>query len=471
MENDPTLPFEEVQVGAPPTAPRVFRGLRVHSQLGAGGMGTTWLASHPVLRVPFVVKRFQPQAATAEALFREAAFAARANSPFVASVVDAGVEQGEPFVVQRYVDGLDLEELVRRFGALGRPMPLGVVVRAVADAARGLHAIHQAGVVHRDVKPANLFLSGGGETLVGDFGIAVEARAPSLGEGLAGTPPFMAPEQWDPLAPERVDRHADVYALGVAAHRLATGAFPFVASDLRGYRDAHLTTLYTPPRSTEPRAAYFFAVVERALAKSPAQRWPNADAFARALATIAERPPFPERIEDGVRFGDLSVRLLHTDILEAVERLQPQVVVCAANDALRMRAGVADVLRGAAGDAVELEAATHAPAALGDVVFTSAGQLKALWMAHAVAAVEGAFCLQRCVLRLCLEAEARGAERIVMPALGTGIGRVPHELAAKLLFEALRTFASLRPRVVRSVDLALVDQPVYDRFRGILAGV
>jgi len=212
-------------------------------------------------------------------------------------------------------------------------------------------------------------------------------------------------------------------------------------------------------------------VVERALAKSPAQRWPNADALARALATIAERPPFPERIEGGVRFGDLSVRLLHADILEAVERLQPQVVVCAANDALRMRAGVAEVLRGAAGDAVEDEATKHAPAALGDVVFTSAGKLKALWMAHAVAAVEGAFCLQRCVLRLCLEAEARGAERIVMPALGTGIGRVPHELAAKLLFEALRTFASLRPRVVRSVDLALVDEAVYDRFRGILDGV
>ncbi|MAC27903.1 MAG: serine/threonine protein kinase, partial [Myxococcales bacterium] len=106
---------------APPDLPlgRPFRGLRVHGVLGRGGMGTAYLASHEVLRRPLVLKLFRPQGPE---LFREAHLAARVASPHVVGVLDAGIEAGAPFVVQHYVDGLDLQALLEATRPLG-PLP------------------------------------------------------------------------------------------------------------------------------------------------------------------------------------------------------------------------------------------------------------------------------------------------------------------------------------------------------------
>jgi O-acetyl-ADP-ribose deacetylase (regulator of RNase III) len=105
---------------------------------------------------------------------------------------------------------------------------------------------------------------------------------------------------------------------------------------------------------------------------------------------------------------------------------------------------------------------------MGDVVWTAAGKLRAKWIAHAVAALDGAVCIQRCTLRVLLGAEARRAESVLFPALGTGVGDVPMDLAATLILESIRTFAALRPSYVRAIQIILHDDSALQRWRNIL---
>src|SRR5260370_22015031 len=143
-----------------------FRHLRVHSKLGEGAMGAAYLASHPILQMPLVIKTFK---ATVDSnIFREAHLAARVVSPNVVSVLDAGYEFDVPFVIQRYIDGIDLDELITHLQLAQWHLPVNMICRILIDAANGLHPIHQAGIIHRNVKPANLFLRGSGVSTVGD---------------------------------------------------------------------------------------------------------------------------------------------------------------------------------------------------------------------------------------------------------------------------------------------------------------
>lgn len=464
----PLVPGPAAQPSVPPPgAPQPgadFHGLKVHSVLGEGGMGAAYLASHKVLRMPLVVKTFKRADPTQ--IFREAHLAARVSSPNVVSVHDAGVESAMPFVVQRYVDGIDLEELLRTQRAAGRRLPVEMVCRLVLDVACGLRAIHQAGVVHRDVKPANLFLGGNGVASVGDFGVAVESLRHHEHEPVMGTPHFMAPEQWNRSA---VDRRTDLYALGATAHLLATNSPPFEGVSALQLGVAHVTEAYRAPTPRDPREAYLFAVIERMMRKRPDERFASADEVVRTLSVVAEDGArIVPQGADSARVGNVHIEL---DVGNVADQTA-DVIVNAANPFLIMDLGVANALREAGGDEIEEEAQKQLPESglvpMGEVRWTSAGQLKARYVAHAVAAIDGAICLQRCALRVLLEAEVRGCERVVFPAMGTGVGEVPMALGAKMMLEAFRTFAWLDPQRTRHLRVVLYQREALEAWRDVL---
>ncbi len=448
-----------------PTAARLrigeqFRGLQVHSILGEGAMGTAYLASHTVLQMPLVIKTFR--ASIEENIFEEAHLAARVSSPNVVSVLDAGYEAGIPFIVQRYIDGIDLAELIEHLQQVKGRLNINMICRMMIDVAKGLHAIHQAGVIHRDVKPANLFLCGSGLATVGDFGIAFDLLKQDSAQRSAGTPRFMAPEQWQR---QPLGRYTDIYALGATAHLLATNKYPFADEQLEELRGAHIARDYVPPIADGPGEAYLFSIIERALRKRPADRFSNAGELARLLKVVAEpMPQFHCNNQDEAHVGSVTVELSVGNLAEQ----EGDVIVNAANQQLTMNLGVANALRLRGGQSVEDEATAQAPVAMGDVIWTSAGKLDARWMAHAVAAVEGAICLQRATLRVLLQAEARQAQSVLFPALGTGIGDVPMDLAAKLMLDAIRTFAGLQPKHIRTVRIVLYAEKDRARWRMVM---
>jgi O-acetyl-ADP-ribose deacetylase (regulator of RNase III) len=437
-----------------------FAGLLVKGLLGEGTMGCAYLASHPTLKTPLVIKTFK--STLDSQMFKEAILAARINSQNVVGVVDAGAEDGVAFVVQRYVDGIDLNELIEWACKNKSLLPRNIVCRMLIDAARGLHCIHQAGVVHRDVKPANLFLRGNGDTTVGDFGVALDISREPSAPVIAGTPMHMAPEQW---SGESVDRCADIYSLGSTGHLLATGEPIFRISESSQWMAAHRDQPYVPPVAREPDAAYLFSVLEKMLRKRPETRYATGEGVARDLTLIAK--PGPQLVctaWNAAQIGPVHLTLQVGDIA----RSEADVIVCAANAQLTMDLGVARALRAAGGESIQREAKAYNPASMGDVVWTSAGKLRATWVAHAVAALDGAICLQRCTLRVLLGAEMRKADSVVFPALGAGVGEVPMELAATLTLEAIRTFAALAPRCARIIRIVLRHDAALERWRTII---
>ncbi len=422
-----------------------FRGVNIRNVLGAGAMGIAYLASHASLKMPVVIKLFK---ITMDDPLAEAHLAARVMSSSVVPVLDAGLEQGVPYIMQRYVDGIDLDELLRIHVEANRPIPLQVLIRLGVDIFRGLSAIHVAGVVHRDIKPANLFLAGSGSALVGDFGIAVDPQRAHRGE-VAGTPMFIAPEVW---SGEAATPRADLYSAAATLHLLWQRRAPFESTDVHALAAMHREHVYQPPDTGDPIGAYFGAVLGKMLSKRVEDRPTSALAASRMLERIAREAPELRGHEDGFsRVGDVMIALEVRDICQA----RTDVIVSAANEELVMRKGVATALRQAGGDQIEAEAMAQGPVPMGQVVWTRPGALGCKEVAHAVAAMDGAICIQRAVLRTLFEAERRGHRTITFPALGTGVGGVPHGLGAQLTLEAIRTFAAFSPRNTRSVRVAL----------------
>jgi O-acetyl-ADP-ribose deacetylase (regulator of RNase III) len=324
-----------------------------------------------------------------------------------------------------------------------------MLVRIAVDIFHALAAIHTAGVVHRDIKPPNLFLAGSGEALVGDFGIAVDPNAARRPE-VAGTPMFIAPELWNG---ETATPRTDLYSAAATLHLLWQRT-PFAAKTIEDLARLHCHEAYLAPATADPVGAYFGAMLARLLAKDPCVRPESALGTARMFERVMTPPPELRGHSEGVaRVGDVRVHLEQRDLCGA----RTDVIVSAANEQLDMQLGVAGALRKTAGDELETEAKKQGPITLGQVVWTRPHALRCKEVAHAAAALDGAICVQRAVLRTLFEAERRGHASITFPALGTGMGGVPHGLAARLMLEAVRTFAAFAPRHCRSLRIALAD--------------
>ena len=281
-----------------------FAGCRIESVAGRGGMGVVYRATELRLQRRVALKVVAPEGVAdsdfTERFGREVRMAASIDHPNIVPVYGAGEEDGRLYLVMRYVDGTDLHALVRRAGAL-EPARAAAIV---AQVAAGLDAAHAAGLVHRDVKPANVLLTrtgaapGTDHVYLTDFGLTVEvasgSRMTTTGHWI-GSVDYMAPEQ---LRAEDVDARTDVYALGGVLFAALTGEAPFRRDTVPQTIAAQLND--PPPRPTDiaPVDPAFDAVVARALAKDPAQRYRSAGDLGRAAlaASRGERVTTGERV-------------------------------------------------------------------------------------------------------------------------------------------------------------------------------
>ena len=255
---------------------------RLLERIAAGGMGEVWRAQDTLIDRLVAVKTLKPEFVGDEdfrARFRaEAKHAGRLTHSGIASVHDFGESPESAWLVMELVDGEPLSSLLRREGALSVDRTLDLVTQA-GDA---LHAAHLGGVVHRDVKPGNLLVRPDGVLKVTDFGIASATDAVPLTQtGLVvGTAYYLSPEQ---AAGQHGSPQSDVYSLGVVAYECLTGARPFPGDSPVAVAIAHLRE--PPPPLPETVPAPVRALVERAMAKDPADRFPDA----ATMADEAER--------------------------------------------------------------------------------------------------------------------------------------------------------------------------------------
>jgi serine/threonine-protein kinase len=259
----------------------------LESRIATGGMGEVWSARDTVLDRPVAVKVLKAEYAD-DALFRtrfetEARHAAALHHPGIASVFDYGastLDDGSattrPYLVMELVEGQPLSALLRP----DAPLDPEVAQQLLAQAADALGVAHAAGIIHRDVKPANLLVTPDRRVKVTDFGIARAAEGMALtqtGE-VMGTPAYISPEQAEGGTATAA---SDVYSLGVVAFECLVGRKPFTADTPVGTAIAHLRE--PVPELPDRVPAALAGVVRRALAKSPAERYPDGAAFARAL--------------------------------------------------------------------------------------------------------------------------------------------------------------------------------------------
>jgi serine/threonine protein kinase len=249
--------------------------------LGRGGMGSVYLAHDPVIDRDVAIKlldaSFDPVSRARFA--REARAAGRLHHPNIVTIFDVGEHEGQPYIAMEYVPGPTLATLIAQ-----GPPPLRETLRLVADACAGLAYAHRAGVVHLDVKPANLVRHEHGALKILDFGIArVLAPNETRTISLLGTPRYMAPEQ---LTGTEVDRRSDVYALGCVLYEMVTGKPLFKGSITemlaRPGKRVHVPAADgVPPEVTR--------MIERAIATDPTERYDDLDELRGELETLRRR--------------------------------------------------------------------------------------------------------------------------------------------------------------------------------------
>lgn len=251
--------------------------------LGRGGMAVVYKAFDPALNRTVALKvlpsEFLDDASFGERFQREVRIWASLDHPSVVPVYMAGIEAGRPFFAMKYLAGGTLAE---RLGQ--SPPSIQRAFAVLADVAVALDYAHSRGIVHRDVKPANVLLEEDGRAYLSDFGIARIVGGERSGTqpgGVAGTPRYMAPEQ---ARSQTADHRADIYSLGCMAYEMLTGSAPFLGETPLDVMMRHITEAPTPPRTLAPTLSPTVeAAILRAMDKDPLRRWPTATLFVQVL--------------------------------------------------------------------------------------------------------------------------------------------------------------------------------------------
>jgi len=306
-----SVPVRPPTAAPDPTAPllhsdRATLGrYRIDRQIGRGSMGTVYLGHDPQIGRPVAIKTMALSrefegtelAAARARFFREAEVAGRLKHPDIVTIFDASEEQGLAFIAMEYVKGHDL----LRHTLPGTLLPVAEVLRTLARVAQALAHAHTQGVVHRDVKPANVMIDAeSGTVKVTDFGIARITDACRTRTGLVlGTPSFMSPEQ---MAGRRVDGRSDLYSLGVMLFQMLTGALPHRSESMAQLMNQIANDTAPDVRTLRPELPEALAnVVALALEKRVEVRYADGSQMAADLLEVAQmldaqalEPPAPD---------------------------------------------------------------------------------------------------------------------------------------------------------------------------------
>lgn len=294
---------------------------RILRRLGAGGMGTVFLAeqvavgNRPVA-LKVLLRKLLDDPEFLMRFHNEAASTGRIRHPNVITIYESGqADDATPYIAMEYLEGETLRQALKARGAL----PIAETAKIIQQVARGLNAAHKLGIIHRDLKPDNIFLTpseevGEGSALpsasvgppvlvkIVDFGIAKlrESASHTLTGTVLGTPAYMSFEQAAGMRSDELDARSDVYSLGIVAYEMFTGRVPFHSDTPLGYVRKHLSEDPPPFRAVKPELPampQLEKVVMKALAKDRDQRYASALDFARELAAAAPGAPREERKE------------------------------------------------------------------------------------------------------------------------------------------------------------------------------
>jgi TolB-like protein len=292
--------------------PTAIGRFRITRRLGEGGMGVVYAGYDDALQRDVAIKLLRADvSARSTALLREARAAARVTHPSVCTIYEVGEHEGTPYLVMELLDGQSVAARLSA-GALGPFDACSILVPAL----EALDALHREGLVHLDIKPANIFITSRGVKLL-DFGLArglaaADPASTQSGAGLlAGTPAYMSPEQ---VRSETVDARTDIFAAGILLFELVTGERPFRGATFVDVLQAVMTE-HPPALSGSAALVAIDRVVQRALAKEPAERFASASAMAMELRRVADLPGDlrPVQINRLKRIAVLPFRLLRPD--------------------------------------------------------------------------------------------------------------------------------------------------------------
>ncbi|HYU30803.1 MAG TPA: serine/threonine-protein kinase [Thermoanaerobaculia bacterium] len=283
-----------------------IRDYVLEEKIGEGGMGEVWRARHIILKREVAIKAMAPHLETdpefGRRFLQEAQEQARLDHPRIVGVSDFFAEDGQYFLVMSLMSGKSLAD---RLHELHGPLPVSDALAVARDVLDALDYAHQQGVIHRDVKPSNILLDREGHACLTDFGIALSLGRRHLTQTVAsfGTPHYMSPEQIQ--SPRSVDHRTDVYSFGCVLYEMLTGRPPFVDAAASGdtdfaLKEAHIHRVPESLRKWNPKVpAWLDAIVLRALAKNPDERFSGCGEFRRTLdapPSSAAAVPEPVRV-------------------------------------------------------------------------------------------------------------------------------------------------------------------------------
>jgi serine/threonine-protein kinase len=248
---------------------------RLEARIGSGGMSTVFRALDETLQRQVAVKLMNREVATdsdqLERFRREARAVAQLSHPHIVGVIDAGEDEGRPYIVFEYVEGETLKDRIRRMGRL----PITEAVAYAIEIARALGAAHARHIVHRDVKPQNVLIDEEGSAKVTDFGIArtLDEEGLTADGRVLGTTDYVSPEQ---ALGQRVTGQSDLYSLGVVLYEMLTGEVPFTGDNQVAVAMKHVREMLPDVQSRRPEvSAALAAVVDNATAKRVEDRYAN----------------------------------------------------------------------------------------------------------------------------------------------------------------------------------------------------